>query len=92
MPSGRRKGVTSFRDLTKSREASRENSPLLGLERFFPKCGGRRSVWGAYASSRVVFGVSPTEFSGGTPEIAREDACAPRTYPKPRPLSALFRK
>ena len=23
-----------------------------------------------------------TEFSGGTPEIAREDACAPRTYPE----------
>jgi len=36
-----------------------------------------RKRWGAYASSRVVFGVSPNRFSGGTPEIARGDACAP---------------
>ena len=32
---------------------------------------GRR-CWGAYASSRVVFGVSPNTVSGGTPEIARK--------------------
>ncbi len=41
----------------------------------------QRGVWGAYASSRVVFGVSPNRFSGGTPEIARGDACAPQPAP-----------
>ena len=29
--------------------------------------------------TRVVFSVSPNRFSGETPEIAREDACAPQT-------------
>jgi hypothetical protein len=47
-----------------------------------------RKRWGAYASSRVEFGVSPNRFSGGTPEIARAEgggapsplqACAPQT-------------
>ena len=28
--------------------------------------------------TRVVFSVSPNRFSGETPEIAREDACAPQ--------------
>ena len=55
---------------------------LLLLVRKFPKCCQRRSVWGAYASRVWCSASRRTEFSGGTPEIARGDACAPRTYPE----------
>jgi hypothetical protein len=51
----------------------------------------RRSVWGAYASRVWCSASRRTEFSGGTPEIARGDACAPRTYPydaAPRALNS----
>ena len=42
-----------------------------------------RMDWGAYASPRVVFGVSPNRIFRWTPEIARGDACAPQAICAP---------
>jgi hypothetical protein len=38
----------------------------------------------------MVFGVSPNMFSGGTPEIARVDACAPQNQPQPSLARSLI--
>jgi hypothetical protein len=48
-----------------------------------------RSVRGAYASRVWCSASRRTESSGGTPEIARGDACAPQSYPETVALSAL---
>ena len=48
---------------------------------------------GAYASSRVVFGVSPNRVPARRRKIARGDACAPRTLvngPRTAPRLMVF--